>query len=74
MSEVIGVHVQSADLTGRKMAEARRRLTPVTSEGPILSFIFIAIALGFLALFLILPLITVFYEALRGGLSFMLTP
>jgi sulfate/thiosulfate transport system permease protein len=74
MSEAIGVHVQRnvqpADLTGRKRTRARRRVTPVASEGPILRFVFIAIALGFLALFLILPLVSVFYEALRSGLAF----
>ncbi len=70
MSEVVGAHVQLADLTKRKNIAGRRRVAPVTKEGPLLSFVFIAIALGFMALFLILPLVSVFYEALRSGLAF----
>jgi sulfate/thiosulfate transport system permease protein len=72
MSDVVGVHAPSAGITGPEKAETRRRMTPVTSEGPILRFIFVFIALAFLALFLILPLISVFYEALRSGISFYL--
>jgi sulfate/thiosulfate transport system permease protein len=72
MSDVMGVRAPSAGVTGRKKAETHRRMTAVTSEGPILRFIFIFIALAFLALFLILPLISVFYEALRSGIFFYL--
>jgi sulfate transport system permease protein len=38
-----------------------------TTEGPFATRVLIALALGFLALFLVLPLIAVFIEAFRGG-------
>jgi sulfate/thiosulfate transport system permease protein len=75
MSESIGVHVQTTqtqktETKAVKTRKPRRCMAPVTSEGPILSAIFIFIAVGFLTLFLILPLVTVFYEAFRSGLSY----
>jgi sulfate transport system permease protein len=69
MSELIGVHLQTAEPMAPNTSKTRRHMAPATSEGPVLSLIFIVVAVGFLALFLILPLITVFYEAFRGGLS-----
>jgi sulfate transport system permease protein len=38
-----------------------------TTEGPVARFVLIAIALGFLGFFLVLPLVAVFTEALREG-------
>jgi sulfate transport system permease protein len=38
-----------------------------TTEGPIVKAVLIAVALGFLALFLLLPLVAVFVEAFRKG-------
>jgi sulfate transport system permease protein len=49
------------------MAGARRR--PALSEPPLVRALLIAAAAGFLALFLLLPLVAVFGEALRRGLS-----
>jgi sulfate transport system permease protein len=45
---------------------------PVTSERPAVRIILIGIALAFLAFFLVLPLVAVFVEALRGGLGVFL--
>jgi sulfate transport system permease protein len=44
-----------------------RRFHRPTTEGPLAKGILIALALGFLALFLVLPLIAVFIEAFRRG-------
>ncbi|MBX9462297.1 MAG: sulfate ABC transporter permease subunit CysW [Aquamicrobium sp.] len=44
-----------------------RRYRRATTEGPLAKGILIAMALGFLALFLVLPLIAVFIEAFRKG-------
>ena len=44
-----------------------RRYRRATTEGPVAKGILIAMALGFLALFLVLPLIAVFIEAFRKG-------
>ncbi|MDB5651936.1 MAG: sulfate transporter, inner rane subunit CysW [Hyphomicrobiales bacterium] len=44
-----------------------RRHTPVTGEGPWARRLLIALAIAFLALFLLMPLIVVFTEALRAG-------
>jgi sulfate transport system permease protein len=48
----------------RSPARACRR---ATTEGPLAKGVLIALALGFLALFLVLPLIAVFIEAFRKG-------
>ncbi len=44
-----------------------RRYRRATTEGPVAKGVLIAMALGFLALFLVLPLIAVFIEAFRKG-------
>jgi len=44
-----------------------RRYRSATTEGPLAKAILIALALGFLALFLVLPLLAVFIEAFRKG-------
>jgi sulfate transport system permease protein len=51
----------------------RAILLPVTTEAPAARAILIALALVFLALFLILPVIVVFNEALRKGLTVYLS-
>jgi sulfate transport system permease protein len=45
---------------------------PVTTERPAVRALLIAVALLFLAFFLVLPLVAVFVEALRGGLGVFL--
>lgn len=72
MSESIGVPVQTAQSMVQEAGRVPKRKISPTREGPILGAIFIAVAVGFLALFLLLPLVTVFYEALRGGLALYL--
>ncbi len=52
-----------------KAASARRARSPVTGEGPIFAGVLIGVTVVFLALFLILPLAVVFYEAFRNGVS-----
>ena len=71
-SESIGVAARTANAMGEATRKRRPRRAPATSEGPVLGGLLIALALGFLALFLILPLVAVFYEALRNGLAFYL--
>jgi sulfate transport system permease protein len=51
---------------GRLMA-GRRHARPATAESPAARLILIGIALAFLAIFLLMPLIAVFAEALRQG-------
>ena len=46
---------------------AARPSNPVLSEGPALRIVLIVLAVGFIALFLLLPLLAVFVEALRKG-------
>jgi sulfate transport system permease protein len=46
---------------------SKRSPSPVTGESPVARLCLIAIALAFLALFLVLPVIVVFAEALRKG-------
>jgi sulfate transport system permease protein len=46
-----------------------RRRPPVTTEGPLLRGLLIAVAIAFLAIFLLLPLIVVFAEALQAGVG-----
>ena len=53
------------------MSEAAPR--PVTTEGRATRLVLIAVAVGFLALFLLLPLVAVFVEALRRGVAAYLT-
>ncbi|MQT13338.1 sulfate ABC transporter permease subunit CysW [Segnochrobactrum spirostomi] len=50
-----------------RAAPAHRR--SATTESPLVKAILIALALAFLALFLLLPLVTVFVEALRQGVA-----
>jgi sulfate transport system permease protein len=52
----------------RDVTVARRR-PPVTTESPLLRGLLIAIAIAFLALFLLLPLVVVFAEALKNGVG-----
>ncbi len=59
--------VLDASLGATPDAPTRRR--PVTSEAPAVKWTLIAVALVFLAFFLFLPLVAVFVEALRNGLS-----
>jgi sulfate transport system permease protein len=54
---------------GTRAAQTRR----VTSEPPAIRRLLIGIALAFLALFLVLPLVAVFVEAFRAGISTYLT-
>ena len=42
---------------------------PATRDAPVVRWVLTAIALGFLAIFLVLPLAVVFTEALKGGLG-----
>jgi len=49
------------------MSERSPSPSPVTTESPIARLCLVAIALAFLALFLVLPVIVVFAEALRKG-------
>jgi sulfate transport system permease protein len=44
-------------------------MRPVTSERPVVRRTLIGVALAFLGFFLVLPLVAVFYEALRGGIG-----
>jgi sulfate transport system permease protein len=55
----------------RAPLNAARRPDPVT-EPPVVRWILIGIALLFLALFLVVPLVAVFYQALSKGLGFYL--
>jgi sulfate transport system permease protein len=48
---------------------ARRPPRPVTGETPLVRGVLMAIGLGFLGLFLFLPLVAVFTEAFRGGVG-----
>lgn len=57
---------QPHPLTGAKVVRGR---TPVTQEGPMVKGLLIAVAVAFLALFLLMPLVVVFFEALRGGVG-----
>ncbi|WP_062235571.1 sulfate ABC transporter permease subunit CysW [Aureimonas sp. N4] len=59
--------VLDASLGATPAAPTRRR--PVTSEAPAVKWTLIAVALVFLAFFLFLPLVAVFVEAFRNGLS-----
>jgi sulfate transport system permease protein len=51
------------------LATAPARLHAPTTEAKPVKAILIAVALGFLGLFLVFPLIIVFFEALRGGIG-----
>jgi sulfate transport system permease protein len=54
---------------GREEPEKRRLSPPPTTESPTTKIALITVALAFLSLFLLLPLIAVFVEALRGGVE-----
>jgi sulfate transport system permease protein len=60
-----------------QLSDARRlgrvQTTRVTAEPPAIRRLLIGIALAFMALFLVLPLVTVFVEAFRAGFSTYLT-
>ena len=51
----------------RPVAARERTFHSATTEGPLARAVLIALALGFLALFLVLPLFAVFIEAFRKG-------
>ena len=55
--------------TMRQLTPAPGRPLPTTTESTAVRWTLIAISVGFLALFLLLPLVAVFTEALRKGLS-----
>ena len=46
---------------------APRRIRAATTEAPWVRVLLIALALGFMTLFLFVPLVTVFYEAFKKG-------
>ncbi|MDB5507996.1 MAG: sulfate transporter, inner rane subunit CysW [Hyphomicrobiales bacterium] len=52
---------------GGTTAGTTRRRAPVTGEGPVARAVLIGVAIAFLSLFLLLPLVVVFVEALRAG-------
>ena len=52
----------------RMTAQPKTR-RPVTSETPLVKWTLISISAVFLALFLFLPLVTVFYEAFKDGVG-----
>jgi sulfate transport system permease protein len=56
-------------LGGKDEVKRRSTFRRPTTEGPVAKAILIALALGFLALFLVLPLIAVFLEAFRRGIG-----
>lgn len=51
------------------LASGSRAQAPATRDAPIVRWALIAIALGFLALFLVLPLVVIFAEAFREGIG-----
>jgi sulfate transport system permease protein len=61
--------IRMAGADGTRAAQTRK----VTSEPPAIRRLLIGIALAFLALFLVLPLVAVFVEAFRAGISTYLT-
>jgi sulfate/thiosulfate transport system permease protein len=71
MSEWVDLGPTAKAMT-KTQTKTRRRARPVTSEGPVLGFLFVAIALAFLMLFLIMPLAAVFYEAFGSGFAYYL--
>jgi sulfate transport system permease protein len=58
-----------ADAAALFAADAAVRRTGVTNEPRVIRIILIAVSLLFLTFFLLLPLVTVFYEALKTGLG-----
>ena len=62
----LAVSLEEASAAGSPVARASRRRLP-TEEAPWVRRLLIGLAVGFLALFLLLPLITVFMEAFRKG-------
>lgn len=70
-SVALAVSLEEEPTAGPVVARPPRRRLP-TEEAPWVRRLLIALAVGFLALFLLLPLITVFMEAFRkGGGAFM---
>jgi len=61
-----------ASLQQDGVARPRTPPRPVTTETRAVRFALIAAAIAFLAIFLLLPLVAVFFEALRGGLGVFL--
>jgi len=68
MSNVAGLEPGLEGACGPR-AKMRAMQPPATREAPWLAAMLIAIALTFLALFLVMPLVVVFVEALGAGLS-----
>ena len=64
---VVRMEASAEDLAATKVATGQKP-TPVTGEGPFVRGLLIAIAVGFLSLIVLLPLVSVFVEAFRGGL------
>lgn len=60
------VHHAAAELAAHTRV---RKQAPVTGEGPIARRLLIGVAIAFLALFLLMPLVVVFTEALRQGIG-----
>ena len=52
-----------------RMTAPPKKRRPVTSETPLVKWTLIGISGVFLALFLFLPLVTVFYEAFKDGID-----
>jgi sulfate transport system permease protein len=71
MSEIIldRAHAPDLGLAAKPRRKVVRHATPVTQDGPWLRAILVALAATFLLFFLVLPLVAVFYEALRGGFA-----
>ncbi|CAI9412205.1 Sulfate transport system permease protein CysW [Pleomorphomonas sp. T1.2MG-36] len=65
-SVALAVSLEEAPAAGSPVARASRRRLP-TEEAPWVRRLLIGLAVGFLGLFLLLPLITVFMEAFRKG-------
>src|SRR5436190_2250993 len=59
--------------TSAESRKKRLQTARVTTESPLIRRLLIGIALAFMALFLVLPLVTVFVEAFRAGISTYLT-
>jgi sulfate transport system permease protein len=57
----------AASLSAPAIVPARRSRRAATTEAPWVRWTLIALALAFLALFLFVPLVTVFYEAFKKG-------
>lgn len=67
-SATLAVSLEDVPVDGSLAASPSRRRLP-TEEAPWVRRLLIALAIGFLGLFLLLPLITVFMEAFRKGVG-----